>query len=365
MKTNVLRKPLINTAAIFAFFVGLLAVSIAHPESTVFGSIGLLIQAVFRALQLLVGLTLAAAVCVAVLIGIFLGAVALASRESAASMYGELRLTLAAWLAPVQGLIFGKKKTEQPVINFEPVKEEMRQELHANIEAIQGQLHATRELLGGKIEQLSCRIDVLEELTAKMADSGQVKELSQEVRGAMATLAGIEGAVGSMKTCVEQTAQQILQISPEKMLGDLPERLRALEQREAPEMIDITPLEQDIALMQQELASVREKADKALLAASAETVTTAAPAVQELPPQSAAAAPQAQLTDEHRIFSYFDDPADKLKVADLTEAALEKGLNHKQIIDYLTRGLGAQKGKIISSHPSVFKDYLKTCRRND
>lgn len=237
----------------------------------------------------------------------------------------------------------------------------MRQELRANIEAIQGHIHSTRELLAGKIGQLSSRIDALEEMTAKMADSSQVDELRSEVRGAMTTLAGIEGAVGGMKACVEQTAQQILQISPEKLLGDMPERLRLLEQRE-PEVIDITPLERDIAVMQQELASVREKADKALLAAAVEPA--AAPVMQE-PLPSASAVQEAPLTDEHRLLSYFDDPADKQKIAELTEAALEKGLNQKQIIDYLTRGLGAQKGKIISAHPAVFKDYLKTCRRND
>ena len=359
MNNNILRKPLLNTAAVFAFFIGLLAVSLAHPEASVFQSVGLLIQAVLRAVQLLIGLALAAAFCVAVLIGIFLGAVFLFNKETAASMYAELRQTLAVWLAPA--LVGGKKKIEEPV-NFEPVKEEMRQELRANIEAIQGHIHATRELLADKIGQLSSRIDVLEEMTAKMADSGQVEALSSEVRGAMNTLAGIEGAVGGMKACVEQTAQQILQISPEELLGDLPERLRQLEQRE-PEVIDITPLERDIAVMQQELASVREKADKALLAA--ETAPAAAPPVMQEQSSTASTAQEAPLTDDHRIFSYFDDPADKLKVAELTEAALEKGLNQKQILDYLTRGLGAQKGKIISSHPAVFKDYLKTCRRND
>lgn len=109
MNNNILRKPLLNTATVFAFFIGLLAVSLTYPEATLFESVGLLIQAVLRAVQLLIGLTLAAAFCVAVLIGIFLGAVALASRETAARMYGELRQTLADWLAPALALV-GKKK---------------------------------------------------------------------------------------------------------------------------------------------------------------------------------------------------------------------------------------------------------------
>lgn len=174
---------------------------------------------------------------------------------------------------------------------------ELQKELHADIATIQGQLHATRELLAGKIEKLSARIDVLEGMTAKMADSYQVEALSSEVKGAVASLVGIDGAVGSMKACVEQTAQQILEISSEKVLGDLPARLRTLEARQQPELIDITPLEKDIAGMQQELASVREKADRALLAASAETVIA-----QEAVPQ---AEPLLSVTteEEHSLLS--------------------------------------------------------------
>ncbi|WP_417909134.1 hypothetical protein [Candidatus Electronema sp. PJ] len=146
---------------------------------------------------------------------------------------------------------------------------ELQKELHADIEAIQGQLHITRKLLAGKIEKLSARINLLDELTAQMADSGQVEALSCEVKGAVASLAGIEGAVGSMKACVEQTARQILEMSPEKVIRDISELLVETQQ---PEVIDIAPLEKDIALMQQELVLVREKADRALLAASTETV---------------------------------------------------------------------------------------------
>jgi hypothetical protein len=143
-------------------------------------------------------------------------------------------------------------------------------ELHANLEAIQSQLHATRTLLAGKMERLAARIDALDALTvASTADSSQVEALRDEISDAAAALAGIEGAVGSMKTCVAQTAQQILRIPPEKALRTVPEQLLAfVRKRRRPEVIDITPLEQDIAVMQEELASMRGRAAKALLAAS-------------------------------------------------------------------------------------------------
>ncbi|MCW5206753.1 hypothetical protein VU08_07470 [Desulfobulbus sp. F5] len=367
MKANALRKPLINTAVVLVFFIVLLSISIANPATTALGSFGLIILAGLRALQLFVGLSVALIFCLAFLFAIFFGAVALANPDTAARMYGEFRQTLAAWLGEI--IPACKKKTQQHV-DLEPMRQELKQELQADLAAIQTQLHATRELLGGKIEQLSHRIDVLETMTAQMANTGEVEALSKEVKGAVASLAGIEGAVNSMKVCVEQTAQQILQMSPEKVLGDVPERLRTLEQQQ-PKVIDITPLEKDIAVMQQELASVREKADKVLLAAAPETVLVQEPvlnAVAEEPEQVAAQQAEVQTGsagEEHRILSYFDNHADKQKFIELAEAALEKGLNHKQVIDYLVRGLGQQKGKIISSHPSLIKDYIKSCRRND
>ncbi|MCW5199689.1 hypothetical protein VU05_03090 [Desulfobulbus sp. F1] len=365
MKANALRKPLINTAVVLVFFIVLLSISIANPATTALGSFGLIILAGLRALQLFVGLSVALIFCLAFLFAIFFGAVALANPDTAARMYGEFRQTLAAWLGEI--IPACKKKTQQHV-DLEPMRQELKQELQADLAAIQTQLHATRELLGGKIEQLSSRIDVLETMTTQMANTGEVEALSKEVKGAVASLAGIEGAVNSMKVCVEQTAQQILQMSPEKVLGDVPERLRTLEQHQ-PKVIDITPLENDIAVMQQELAFVREKADKVLLAAAPETVLVQEPVLVVAEPEQVAAQQVEVQTgsaeEEHRILSYFDNHADKQKFIELADAALEKGLNHKQVIDYLVRGLGQQKGKIISSHPSLIKDYIKSCRRND
>ena len=366
MTTNTLRKPLISTAVILAFLLAMLAIKIAHPEATLVDSFGLLILIMWHSLKWLFALSLGVLFCLIFLIGIFFGAVALASRKEAARMYGELRKTAGGWQLPVLNWLPQCDCKNQPPVSLEPV----RQEVQENIKAIQDQLHATKELLSAKVERLSERIDTLEEMTASMADSSQVETLRQEVKGAMDSLAGIQSAVEGMKTCVEQTAAQLSEVTPEKVLGDLPTRLQTLEEQPRPPVIDISPLEQDIAVMQQELASVREKADKALSSAPAaqapkaelktEEADAAAPVQQEeqeLPDQAG--------TGEHRIFSYFDDPADKVKVADMVDAALEKNMNYKQVIDAVVKGLGPKKGKIISSHPSLIKDYIRSCRRTD
>jgi hypothetical protein len=359
MKTNTLQKPLLWTAGILAFLLAMLAINIANPEATLLGSIGLIILAALRSLQWLTALTLGVLFCLIFLFAVFFGAVALASKKEAARMYGELLRTVGGWWQPALNWLPQCDCKNPPPVSCE----ERRQEVQVDdIKAIQDQLHATKDLLSSKVERLSERIDTLEEMTASMADSGQVETLRQEVRGAMDSLAGIQSAVDGMKTCVEQTAAQLSEITPEQVLGDLPERLRTLEEREQP-VIDITPLEQDIAVMQQELASVRDKADKALSAAA--QPAEAGPETEESAPAAQEQAAPAAGAEEHRIFSYFDDPADKVKVAEMVDAALDKNMNYKQVIDAVVKGLGPKKGKIISSHPSLTKDYIRSCRRTD
>ncbi len=368
MTTNTLQKPLLWTAGILAFLLAMLAIKIAHPEATLAGSFGLLIMTVLRGLQWLLALSLGILFCLIVFIGIFLGAIALVNKRTAARMYVDLLETIGGWLQPAMSLVPQCGCKSQPV-SLEPVRHELRQEVQADIKAVQDQLHATKDLLSAKVERLSERIDALEELTANMADRSEVETLRQEVRGAMDSLAGIQSAVEGMKTCVAQTAAQLQEVTPEKVLGDLPERLKTLEEQPKQPVIDISPLEQDIAVMQQELASVREKADKVLSSAA---VLLPLPEVKT---EEAAAAAQVQQEDvelpdqagtgEHRIFSYFDDPADKVKVAEMVDAALDKNMNYKQVIDAVVKGLGPKKGKIISSHPSLIKDYIRSCRRTD
>lgn len=278
MKHSALRRPLISTAAVLFFLLLMLSVSIANPEATVLGSAGLILLTIARIIQLLIALSIGFAVCIAFLFAVFFGAAALVSPAASARMYEEFRQTLAIWFMP------GKEKAQLFAGKFRIAVQEwqarslapVRQELHGELEIIRSQLKTTRSILNIKIERLSARIDELEQTTTRMADSGQVAALSEEVRGNAASLAGIQTALDSMKSCVEESAGRFAELSPEEVLGDLPGRVGSLEQQH----VDIAPLEREIAGMQEELASVREKVDKALSAALAENA-----AVRQEPPQ--------------------------------------------------------------------------------
>jgi len=44
-------------------------------------------------------------------------------------------------------------------------------------------------------------------------------------------------------------------------------------------------------------------------------------------------------------------------------STLKKDMSYKQVMDFVAKELGGNKGKIITSHPSLSKDYIRQCRR--
>lgn len=91
MNNNMLRTPLIKSALLLAGFSLLIYLTITSSDGSVWSSLQAIFLGIFRSAQLVVGLVLALFICIALLIGIFLGAVAMVSRESAARMSNQLR----------------------------------------------------------------------------------------------------------------------------------------------------------------------------------------------------------------------------------------------------------------------------------
>ncbi|WLE95625.1 MAG: hypothetical protein QTN59_13160 [Candidatus Electrothrix communis] len=388
MKNNTLLKPLSYSAIVLALFSLLIYLIVGSPEATIWSSFGLIIMGILRTMQWLIAMTLALLACLAFLFAIFFGAVALFNRETSAKMFHNLKAFLLSGLPPLteQCCCTPSAQLTQEETTTEAAAEAlaMKQEcetMNAEITAIQEHIHTTRQVLTDKIDQITARIDSLEAMTTDMASKKQLDDMSHEVQGAVDSLSGIQHAVSAMQSSVDQTANQIQGISPDNILGDLPQRVQTLEEQqstaEAPDPVDITPLQNDINAMQSELTQVKEKA--ALLQATTDNaaapVVQAAQAVQEEAPENTpepASAPQSAPTpaasekkeEEHRIFNYFEEPADKEKLVALVASTLGKDMSYKHVLNFLVKEFGPVKGKIISSHPSLSKDYIRQCRKN-
>jgi hypothetical protein len=363
MKPNVLRAPLINSAIVLIILSLLVYLTSTSPEGSVWASIATIVVSTVKAVQWAIALAIGLVVSLAVLFGIFFGAVAMVNPASASRMYEGLRQTLLLWFGPVINL-FKSNRQEKMSAALAEFGTSLKSEIAADIQGVQANLAKAQTEMESRLTTLSSRITALEETVSSLAPGEQVEALAEELTRTSEAVTAIQGTVDGLKTTVDQAAQQAGEISPEKILGDLPARIETLEQQEMPEVpapVDITPLEQTVASLQAELTAVQKKAEEALELAAKKP----APAVK--PVQAAAkkakmkAVPKKE--EEHRIFSYFDDPADKKKVAELVADTLKKDMSYKQAMEHVAKGLGGKKGAIITSHPSLSKDYIRQCRR--
>lgn len=90
MKNNEFRSPLLKSAAIVIGAI-ILATIAASAGSGSNGGILAVIAGIGHSVLFVIGLPIALGVCIAVLIGIFLAAVAMVSPELAAEMYSDLK----------------------------------------------------------------------------------------------------------------------------------------------------------------------------------------------------------------------------------------------------------------------------------
>ncbi len=359
MKANVLRMPLIKAAGILFIFSLLVYFTSTDPEATIWTSLGTIIVAGFTTVQWLVAMSLALVFSIAFLIGVFLGAVAVFNPGTSSRMYEGLRLRLIGWLAPINELwtnTFKSDNSEQ-LAALTALSEDLKTEIGTDIRAGQAGLQKLEKMqndLIARIDTLTARLTTLEEATAELATNQQVEELGEELKTVVDSTAGMREVVDSLQKKVTETSSEVAAISPETILGDLPGRLEALEQEkpEQPAAVDLAPMEKKISEIQAEVASLKMNS----------TVPAAAPAEKEK--DESEPENTAEAGDEgHRIFSYFDSQEDKTKVAELVASTLKKDMSYKQVMDLVAKGLGSN-GKIITSHPSLSKDYIRQCRRN-
>ncbi len=305
MKNNKLRAPLIKSAVLLAVFSLLVYLTSTSPNGSVWSSLGQIFFGVFRIAQLGVGLILALIFCLVVLSGIFLGSVAMVSRDSAATMYRQLYQMVADRLLFLKKLV--RKNDHQQVPAAVPLV------LSSALEAI----GERQDRLESGLAALNSRFKQLEYLAAEVAVS---RETGSQAEEKIQTLAGQ----------VEEIMRQIRESDPGPRLAELASGLEALAGR-----IEALP------------------AGPAELNAGGDKDTAAAAAKDSGDDEGAA----------HRLFAYLDDPEDREKIARLVADTFKEDMTYAQTVDYLVREMGGAAAAI-AAHPSLVKDYIRYCRKS-
>ncbi len=375
MKSNQLRSPLICSAILLAVFSLIVYFTLTSPEGSVFSSFGSIVILILRTIQFAIGLALALIVSLSVLIGIFLGAVALVNPSTSSRMYEGLRQAIQSWLTPLAGLLKSNKG------------DNLKEELHAfgatlktdfsrMVVPVKKELAEVQGNLDNKVSTLRGKLNEVEESVSGKASVEQVETVTAEVAAVSETLTGTEASVKTLAAKVEQVGAP----DPAQILGDIPSRLEALEQKEESVIVDLQPLEEKISGLQAEINKVVQPLEEKISALTNEVTelkaalaekksvakkTTTSSVVKEEEKTNTApanSAPKAD-DDEHRLLTYFADAAEKKKLEDLVGQTLKKDMTYAQVTKFLVKKMGKEGGKIISEHPSLAKDYIRHCRR--
>jgi len=317
VQNNKLKAPLIKSAVLLAVFSLLVYLTSTSPNGSVWSSLGQIFFGVFRIAQLGVGLVLALFFCLVVLVGIFLGSVAMVSRDSAATMYRHLYRMLAERLSFLKKLV--KKNDSRQDAAVPPV-------LSAALAAIgerQDRLEHGLAALHSRFEQLEGddgRRELTERFEYLAAEVAVAREAGSRAEKEMQALAGQ----------VEEITRQIRENNPGPQLAELAAGLEALAERL--EALPAGPAELD----------------------AGGNKNTAAAAANDRGDEEGAA---------HRLFAYLDDPEDQKKIARLVADTFEKDMTYAQTVDYLVQEMGGA-ADAIAAHPSLVKDYIRYCRKS-
>lgn len=350
MKQNSLRTPLINSAVILVVFSLLVYFTVSSSGGTLWSSIGAIIVLIFRTAQWAIGLALGLLVCLAVLIGIFLGAVSLVNGASASRMYEGLRQTILYWLEPIVSF-FKSDKDAALQAGIDEMANTLRLDFTRMVRESQQKMTSVNGDLETKIGTLGSRLREIEEIAAHTASLEQLEAVNVEVSSASEALAANASMVKGLQDNVNKVVQQVGAIDAEQLLGDIPARIQTLEEQGVPEPVDLNPLQSQITALQEEIEHLKAELKEAKETPVAATVAEEAGEETE------------QEANKHRLFSYFEEKEDQDKIAALVAETLKKDMTYAQITKYLIKEMGSERGKILEEHPSLVKDFIRQCRR--
>ncbi|BCO10855.1 hypothetical protein GF1_32310 [Desulfolithobacter dissulfuricans] len=353
MKNNTLRAPLIKAGVVLGIFALLVYFTSTSAEGSVWNSLGSIIVFLFRTVQLAVGLALSLLICLAVLIGIFLGAVALVNRDGARRMYEALVETVGRWLQPCTGLLRRDRAAELEA-RLESFGQELKTELSSGLNRTARELREAQEVLENKLQSLVSRLRDMEEKAEQKAGADQVEELAATVADSGETLAKLDQAIARIEAEVKKAMDQVQAVSPDSLLGDLPARIEALESQEG------SGVEEKIVALQEEIVAIRRGLDETMSAV--QVITSRVEAGPAAGGDESGSGNGGE--EEHRLFSYFEDPADRAKLAELVGSTLKKDMTYSQVMEFIGQEMGPEAARIISEHPSLTKDYIRQRRRS-
>ena len=287
-------------------------------------------MATLRIVQLSLGLVLALFFCLAVLTGIFLGAVAMVSRQSAARMADQLRQDISDKLLFVRSLVIrdvpsmGTRALEE---HGSGVKNEMLAAMADELAALRADQNST----AGKIERMIQRLEHVEqgEGIASLVDRGQGQE--ERIESLAAGGKEIQEQVAALQEKIDRLVRESNSEEMESRITDMEERIDSLTAAMAP--------------LQEEMVSMLAKVDAVGMTVKDDDQPEKEPV-------------------EHRLFDHLNNRDMQAKIEQLVTETLDREMSYDQVIEHLIAQTKGRAADIIAAHPSLTRDYIRYRRKN-
>lgn len=337
MKNLELRSSLIKTGVIATLCVFFIYAFAVGDSGGVTGAIG----SVFSFILFFIGLIVAVVVSVVVMFGIYFGILYMYNPNTCKQIYAEFRTKLSECKMPC-GHSCSTSKTTAPSINdvdLNPLRDN-QQNLSIQISGLQSSVESLEKILSTVSATVSAsaeEITKLEENASSVKETLEGKATSDSVTDAAKKL---EGSIATIHSAIKPLSDKVTELETAILSTEDDSEDNALEKT----------VNAAIGAFQEELA----------------TINTAIKNLSKQPAASEGNAKQ-ELEDgeEHRILSYFTKKADKKKFMSLVADAVVKKMTYAQIGELLDDSLSSEASEVIADHPSLTKDYIRTCKQNN
>lgn len=332
MKNLELRASLIKSGIIIALFIFIIYAFAVGDSGGITGTIGSLISA----FTFVIGLVLALLISVIVIFGVYFGILYLYDPEVSKTVFGEFLESLSKISKHFSCCSTGsptKPEKLAPTLtvdDLQPLQTDQNK-LAALITATNASVDALQKSvtnLQGAINSANEELSALNEKT---------NTIEEDLQGKASTDAIVESAKKTDATINSSIKPLIDKITN---LEDIVAGLATANDEDTGDDVQ-EKIDHAVSTLKKELTAVKKSV--------------------------ASLEPDTDTTDDsrHRILDYFDNKKDENKFVKLVKEKVTPDMTYAQVDEFLVESLSKEAAAIISDHPSLTKDFIRSYRKKD
>lgn len=326
MKNLELRSSLIKSGVLIGLFIFFIYAFAVEDSGGISGTIG----SIFTAIIFVIGLLTALLISVIFIFGVYFGILYLYNPEVSKTVFNELQETLSK--VSKQFPCHSTCCTSSPPVltadNIQPL-EAAQNKLAAQLTTT----NANVDSLQKTVSTLNATIDSASEVLIALND--RANAMQEDLEG-KASADAIEDSAKKLGAHID------VSIEP---LGD---KINRLEETVASLVTDNADTVDD---------GVQEKTDHAIAALQKELTTLKESII------SSDSATETAEEPRHRILDYFNTKKDENKFVKLVKEKVTPNMTYAQVDEFLVESLSKEAAAVLADHPSLTKDFIRSCRQ--